>query len=66
MGAAPGGVVALSMGEFRFTLAGTPTSWNPIEAFKQGLADEPEDRNMPVVIWRCPKCGMLELAAVEG
>ena len=51
--------------EFSFVQAGVPTSWNPIEAFRQGMAGEPADERFPVTAWRCPRCGLLELYAAR-
>ena len=52
--------------ELLFVRPGTPTSWNPVEAVRQGMAGEPTDEAFPVVAWRCPKCGLLELCAANG
>lgn len=49
--------------EFSFIRPGKPTSWNPIEAVRQGLAGESSDERIPVTAWRCPRCGLLELHA---
>ena len=47
-----------------FLLPGTdPTDSNPVEAFKQSLADADSDRRLTVVPFHCPRCGMLELLA---
>jgi hypothetical protein len=51
--------------EFTFIRPGTPTSANPIEAFRQGMAGEPSDEALPVTAWRCPKCGLVELCAIK-
>jgi hypothetical protein len=51
--------------EFSFIQPGTPTSWNPIQAFRQGVAGEPAEQRFPVTAWRCPQCGLLELSAAR-
>ncbi len=48
---------------FSFVKPGTATSWNPIEAFRQGLAGGPEDGALPVSVCRCRQCGLLEMYA---
>lgn len=48
---------------FCFVLPGTPISWNPITAFKQGLAEEPSDQLFPLVARRCTECGYVEMYA---
>ena len=50
---------------FAFVRPGTATSWNPIEAIRQGMAGEPTDETFPVSVWRCPQCGLLELYATK-
>lgn len=47
------------------TVPGTPTSWNPVVAFQQGLQKEPTDRHYGITTARCTVCGLLELYAVE-
>jgi hypothetical protein len=47
--------------EFSFIRPGTPTSWNPFEAFRQGMAEEPQGERLRVSAWRCPRCGRVEL-----
>jgi len=47
----------------QFVLPGVPTSMNPIEAFKQGLRDEQNDRVFWIEGLRCRECGFLELFA---
>jgi hypothetical protein len=44
-----------------FVVTGSPTSRNPVEAFAQGIADEPRDRRYSLVGVRCSKCGRVEL-----
>jgi hypothetical protein len=51
--------------EFLFVRPGTPTSWNPLEAVRQGTAGEPTDETFPVTAWRCPQCGLVELCATK-
>jgi hypothetical protein len=51
--------------EFFFDRPGTPTSRNPIEAFRQGMAGEPSAEALPVTAWRCPRCGLVELCATK-
>jgi hypothetical protein len=46
--------------ELLFVVAGTPTAWNPIRAFKQGVEDEPADRGYRIEGMRCTQCGFLE------
>lgn len=46
-----------------FIAIGTPTSANPLEAFRQGLSDEPADRRYGISGFRCTGCGFLELYA---
>jgi hypothetical protein len=46
-----------------FIIPGVPTSWNPIKAFRQGMAGEKEDERFKVMVWRCSRCGFLELYA---
>jgi hypothetical protein len=48
-----------------FVVTGTPTSGNPITAFRQGLAGEPGDRSYLLRGFRCPSCGRVELFANE-
>jgi hypothetical protein len=50
---------------FSFVRPGTATSWNPIEAIRQGMAGEPTDETLPVSVWSCPQCGLLELYATK-
>ena len=51
--------------ELLFVRPGTPTSSNPITAFRQGTSSEPSDEAFPVTAWRCPQCGLLELCATR-
>jgi hypothetical protein len=51
--------------EFSFVRPGTPTSLNPLQALRQGMAGEPSDEVIPVTAWRCPRCGLLELSAAQ-
>ena len=68
-----GGAVGLLFGaiapsdvpRLRFTVLGTPTSSNPINAVRQGLADEPISKEYLITGDRCSKCGFLELYAVK-
>lgn len=49
-----------------FVIPGTPTSPNPLKAFKQGLNRELEDRLYPlpeIQGYRCSECGYLEFYA---
>jgi hypothetical protein len=48
-----------------FVAPGTPTSPNPVEAFKQGLADERADAGYLIRGRRCTRCGFLEFFATE-
>jgi hypothetical protein len=48
-----------------FTVLGAPTSWNPLTALKQGLANEPADADYWIKGLRCSGCGFLELFAEE-
>jgi hypothetical protein len=50
---------------FAFIRPGVPTSSNPVRAFVQGLHDEPGDQQLPIVAFRCVKCGRVELYADE-
>ena len=47
----------------KFVVAGIPTSWNPVQAFTQGLSREAQDRTYSVLGFRCSDCGYLELYA---
>jgi hypothetical protein len=49
-----------------FVVPGTPTSGNPITAFRQGMSGEPGDRACLIGGFRCPSCGRVELFALEG
>ena len=49
-----------------FVVPGTPTSANPVTAFRQGMASEPGERAYLLRGYRCPRCGMVELAATES
>jgi hypothetical protein len=51
---------------FAFIRPGVPTSANPVRAFLQGLREEPGDRLMPLEVFRCTRCGWVELFAPEG
>ncbi len=49
-----------------FVQPGAKTSWNPIEAFKQGISGEPEDQVYDLngmAAFLCQTCGHLELFA---
>jgi hypothetical protein len=48
-----------------FVVPGTPTSGNPITAFRQGMAGEPGDRGYLLRGFRCPSCGRVELFATD-
>jgi hypothetical protein len=48
-----------------FVRPGAATSWNPLEAIRQGMAGEPAGETFPVSLWRCPQCGLLELYATK-
>jgi hypothetical protein len=50
---------------FAFIRPGVPTSSNPVRAFVQGLRDEPGEQQLPIVAFRCVKCGRVELYADE-
>jgi len=45
-----------------FVVPATQTSANPIKAFAQGVREGPAARRYRISGWRCPGCGMLELA----
>jgi hypothetical protein len=47
--------------EVLFVVPGTTTSFNPVEAFRQGTAGEPSDRRYQLVGVRCSSCGFVEL-----
>ena len=51
--------------EFSFVRPGEPTSCNPIEAFRQGMAGQPSEWQFPVLAWRCSRCGLVELYASD-
>jgi hypothetical protein len=42
---------------------GTPTSLNPVKAFRQGASDEPMARRYRLTGARCSRCGIVELYA---
>ena len=44
-----------------FVVNGTPTSRNPVSAFKQGTSDEAPNRPYQISGVRCSQCGYLEL-----
>ena len=47
----------------QFAIPGTPTSMNPITAFKQGVSGEQDVRVFWIEGRRCSTCGLLELFA---
>ena len=49
-----------------FVVLGTPTSPNPITAFKQGASGEPGDRAYLLRGYRCPHCCVVELYARDA
>jgi hypothetical protein len=52
--------------DFFFVRPGVPTSGNPVEAFRQGLREEPGEQLIPVVALRCAECGRVELFATDA
>jgi hypothetical protein len=55
--------IGAELQSLKFVVAGVPTSWNPVEAFTQGLSREPQDRTHCVLGFRCSDCGYLEMYA---
>jgi hypothetical protein len=55
--------IGAELRDLKFVVAGIPTSWNPVQAFTQGLSREPQDRTYRVLGFRCSDCGYLELYA---
>lgn len=49
-----------------FVVPRQATSWNPIEAFQQGLRNEPANEAYLLRGMRCPKCGLVEWVATEN
>jgi hypothetical protein len=60
-----GAVTPASQPRLVFVVPGTPTSGNPITAFRQGMAGEPGDRGYLMRGYRCPSCGRVELFATD-
>jgi hypothetical protein len=48
-----------------FVTLGTPTSANPLKAFKQGTAGEQANQGFLIRGKRCAACGFLELFATD-
>jgi hypothetical protein len=48
-----------------FVVPGQPTSTNPVKAFRQGLESERSSEAYLLRGHRCPKCGAVELSAVD-
>jgi hypothetical protein len=48
-----------------FVVPGERTSLNPIKAFKQGLEELPANKAYRLHGYRCPKCGSVELVALD-
>ena len=49
-----------------FVVPGVKTSWNPVEAFRQGLSDELEDKTFDLSEmggYLCQTCGHIDLYA---
>jgi hypothetical protein len=53
--------VAFKEGQLFFVVTSTLPSRNPVKAFKQGLAGEPDTRRYQLVGVRCSSCGFVEL-----
>jgi hypothetical protein len=58
-----GDKIGARQAQLLFVVPGTPTSPNPVRAFKQGLSDEPSTSSYPIVGARCSRCGFLEFYA---
>jgi hypothetical protein len=58
-----GGTASAQQPRLLFVVAGSATSANPVEAFKQGLSGAEENRPYRVSGVRCTRCGFLELYA---
>ncbi|MES2792520.1 MAG: hypothetical protein V4719_23100 [Planctomycetota bacterium] len=58
--------IGAELRDLKFVVAGIPTSWNPVQAFTQGLSREPQDRTYRVLGFRCSDCGYLELYANDN
>ncbi len=52
--------------DFFFVRPGVPTSGNPVQAFLQGVREEPDEQLMPVVALRCAECGRVELYTADS
>jgi predicted RNA-binding Zn-ribbon protein involved in translation (DUF1610 family) len=48
-----------------FVIPGTPTSLNPVTAFRQGMSGEAGRARLPAPRYRCPRCAFVELYATE-
>jgi hypothetical protein len=48
-----------------FVIPGTPTSLNPVTAFRQGMSGEPGERAYLLRGYRCPGCAFVELYATD-
>ena len=48
-----------------FVAPGIKTSLNPITAFKQGLGDEPSDKEFAIEAFRCEQCGRIEFYCAD-
>jgi hypothetical protein len=53
--------LGMVVSRFAFVRPGTTTSMNPIDAFAQGMREEPEDATIPLFAIRCRSCGRVEL-----
>jgi phage FluMu protein Com len=49
-----------------FVVPGEPTSINPVKAFKQGLQENAASKAYELRGYRCPKCGTVELKALDS
>lgn len=59
-------VAGMAGGQVEFVIPGTRTSWNPVTAFRQGLAQEPADEVFSLGAmggFLCRSCGHLDLYA---
>jgi len=60
-----GGVVPKDKPRLQFVMGGSPTSSNPLKAFRQGIEGEPDTRVFWIEGERCSNCGYLELFALR-
>jgi hypothetical protein len=51
---------------FTFVRPGSPPATNPVQAFFQGLRDEPGEQQLMLEAFRCVTCGRVELYAGAG